>query len=198
MSTFRRPPAPADVLMSDGTIAVIRPMTPADLPQVAELHRDVSDEASRLRFFSAGRGPALAYVEYLRSSSRTVALVAESGDRVVALGTGEPVGQDVEEVAFLVDEQHRGQGLGSLLLEHLAADARDRGVVRLVADVLVDNHLMLQVFLDAGFDVTNRSEDGVVHVELDPSETARFLTAADDREARSEARSLRALLHPRN
>ncbi len=77
-------------------------------------------------------------------------------DRVVALGTAEPVSADAAEVAFLVDEDLHGHGLGSLLLEHLAAACRDRGIRRFVAEVLADNHAMLGVFLDAGFEITQR------------------------------------------
>ena len=190
-------PAPeVDVLLLDGTIAVIRPMAADDLPALMSLHDGVSVEALRMRFFSAGREPAHAYVEHLGRSPDTVAYVAEVGGSLVALATGEPVGPAEEEVAFLVAETSRGQGLASLLLEHLAADARRRGVVRLVAEVLDENHRMLDVFLDAGFGIERRADSGVVHVELDPRETPRLHAAVDGREARAEARSLRPLLHP--
>ena len=42
------------------------------------------------------------------------------------------------EVAFVVRDDHQGRGLGSVLLEHLAAAARERGVRRFVAEVLPD------------------------------------------------------------
>jgi acyl-CoA synthetase (NDP forming)/GNAT superfamily N-acetyltransferase len=189
----------ADVLMSDGTVAVIRPLDPRDDAEIAAveaLHDRVSDESLRLRFFSAGRGPAHSYVEHLRDSTTTRSLVAEVGGEVVALATAERVSDDTDEVAFLVDDRLGGRGLGSLLLEHLAADARDRGVRRVTAEVLPENRPMLHVFLDAGFDIARRMDSGVVLVDLDPSATDDFLAASDDREARSEARSLAPLLHP--
>jgi acyl-CoA synthetase (NDP forming)/GNAT superfamily N-acetyltransferase len=185
-----------DVLLVDGTVAAIRRVVPEDLPALRALHDGVSVEALRMRFFSTSRAPALAYVEHLAHSPGTVAFVAEVGGALVALATGEPVGPAEEEVAFLVAEGLRGQGLASLLLEHLAADARRRGVVRLVAEVLEENQRMLGVFLDAGFTVERHAQDGVVHVDLDPRETPRSLAAVDSREARAEARSLRPLLHP--
>ena len=48
--------ASADVLLADGSIAVVRPLRPDDGPALHELHDSVSDEAIRLRFFT--RGPA--------------------------------------------------------------------------------------------------------------------------------------------
>ena len=46
------------------------------------------------------------------------------------------VSPDAAEVAFLVADSEHGRGLGSLLLEHLAAAGRDRGISRFVAEVL--------------------------------------------------------------
>ena len=47
-----------------------------------------------------------------------------------------------------------GPGLGSVLLEHLAAAARERGIHRFVAEVLPENRAMLRVFCDAGYQVS--------------------------------------------
>lgn len=186
----------SDVLLSDGTVAVIRPLVPSDLPAVEDLHARASDESLRLRFFSAGRGQAQVYVDHLKESASTTALVAEIGGVVVGIVTAERVSDDTEEAAFLVDDTVAGRGLGSLLLEHLAASARSREVRHLTAEVLMDNRKMLRVFTDAGFDVVRRVEGGVMLLDLDPRATDVFLKAADGREARSEARSLAPLLHP--
>lgn len=192
------PLSPADVLLADGTVAVVRPLSPDDGPALHSLHERVSDEALRMRFFSVARRSAHQYVEHVLASTETDALVAEAGGRLVALATAEPTGPGAREVAFLVDDAHHGQGLGTLLLEHLAAQARDQGVRKLEAEVLAENREMLTVFADAGFEVTRRSESGVVVIEIDTRMSPRLQTAADDREFRSEARSLAALLAPRS
>ena len=186
----------SDVLLSDGTVAVIRPLLPSDLEAVGDLHARASDESLRLRFFAAGRGQARAYVDHLRESASTTALVAELGGVIVGIVTAERVSDDTEEVAFLVDDAVAGRGLGSLLLEHVAASARSREVRHLTAEVLLDNRRMLRVLTDAGFDLVRHVEGGVMLLDLDPRATDVFLTAADGREARSEARSLAPLLHP--
>ncbi|KQY64444.1 MULTISPECIES: acetate--CoA ligase [unclassified Nocardioides] len=191
-------PAPADVLLQDGSIAIIRPMAPQDLPALEALHDGICEDNLRLRFFSCNRAAARAYVEHLGVSPDTLVLVVERAGALVAVGTAEPVGPDVAEVAFLVDDSQHGLGLGSLLLEHLAAAGRARGVRRFVAEILAENRGMLRVFTDAGFAVSRRAEQGDVHLEMDTVSSAAALLAADERECQSEARSLRPLLYPRS
>ncbi|MGI8901300.1 MAG: acetate--CoA ligase family protein, partial [Nocardioides sp.] len=89
-----------------------------------------------------------------------------------------------------------GVGLGTLLLEHLAAAARDRGIQSFTAEVLSDNRPMLRVFTGCGFDSERSSEQGVVTLHLDTAATAHAVAAADAHEARAEARSLAPLLYP--
>ena len=188
----------ADVLLADGTVAVIRPLTRFDHAELLALHLRASDRSRWLRFFSAGTATAEAYVEHLGTSPTTTALGVEVAGTLVAVGTAEPVGDDAEEVAFLVADEWHGRGIASHLLEQLAADARVRGVSRLTADVLVENHQMLNVFLDVGFTTTRSSRNGVTTVTLDPNATGSFVAAATSREALSEHTSLAPLLAPRS
>lgn len=190
--------ASADVLLAHGAVVTIRPVAPEDGPILDDLHQRVSQESLWLRFFSAGQSPAHAYVEHVLSSPATIALVACSGDRAIGLATAEPVDDLTAEVAFLVDDDLRGQGLGTLLLEHLAAAARDAGFLRFTALVLSENHRMLDVFADAGFDVARQREGGECDVQMDITVTAAAQAAADRREFAAEAHSLRPLLAPRS
>jgi acyl-CoA synthetase (NDP forming)/GNAT superfamily N-acetyltransferase len=193
-------PPTADVLLADGTVGVIRAVRAGDRPGLEDLHEQASDTSLRMRFFATSRRAGHDYVAHLfeGGGAETVAsLVATVHDRVVALATAERVGADVAEVAFLVADALRGRGLGSLLLEHLAAAARDQGVRRFVAEVLLENAGMLHVFLDAGFEVTRHTEHGTVHVEMGTRASARAVAAADARESVSETRSLAPLLYPR-
>ncbi|MDN5894365.1 MAG: GNAT family N-acetyltransferase [Nocardioides sp.] len=193
-------PLDADVLLSDGSVAVVRGVRSSDQKGLLALHDGASLASLRMRFFVAGRKSGHDYVEHLFDVEQpTVAsLVVTVHDRIVALGTAEPVSADTAEIAFLVDEETRGHGLGSLLLEHLAAACRDRGIRRFVAEVLPENRAMLGVLLSAGFEIARKTEDGTVHVELGIAASARAVTAADARESRAETRSLAPLLYPRS
>lgn len=187
---------PADVLLSDGSIAVVRPLVEADMGAVRRLHEDLSPEALRLRFFSASRGAARKYVDHLVSEHPLCLLLEQHGD-VLAVATAELVpGTATCEISFVVAEGRHGLGAGTLLLEHLAATAWDRGLTTFAAEVLSENHAMLAVLEDAGFTMTRAGADGVTEVVLDLTPTVRSECAADARDRRSQARSLHPLLHP--
>jgi acyl-CoA synthetase (NDP forming)/GNAT superfamily N-acetyltransferase len=189
---------PSDVLLADGSIAVIRSLRPEDREAVLDLHEHVSEDTLRLRFFTASREAGRRYVDRLFDPAHTdqFALVALVRGRLAGLATAEVLSAEQAEVAFLVSDQDRGRGLGSLLLEHLAAVGRTHGLNRFDADVLADNYGMLRVFRGAGFAVSRRAEHGEVSVELRTDVSAAALDASDRREWRSEARSLRPLLAP--
>ena len=75
----------------------------------------------------------------------TLALVAEWQGKLVALGTAEPLEDGTAEIAFLVADECHGLGIGSLLLEHLAAAGRQHGIRRFTAEVLRENGPMREV-----------------------------------------------------
>ncbi len=191
---------PADVLLADGTIAVIRSLRADDRDAVLALHESVSVDTLRLRFFSPSREAGRHYVAHLFApdNTRSAALVALVRGRVAGLATAELLSPDSAEVAFLVADEDRGRGVGSLLLEHLAALGRRHGVSRFEAEVLGDNYGMLRVFRAAGFAATRRTVEGEVEVELRTDASREAVEAADRREWRAAARSLRPLLHPRS
>ena len=189
-------PGPADVLLADGSIAVVRPLRGDDGPRLHELHEQVSDEAIRLRFFSVARNAAHAYVDHVLADAETLALVAERHGQLIGLGTAEPMGPSRSEIAFLVADDARGLGVGTLLLEHLAALARSRGITSFEADVLAENHAMLTVFSDAGFPSQRNFDLGTVVLTLATGATDESTARADAREFQAEARSLATLLRP--
>jgi acyl-CoA synthetase (NDP forming)/GNAT superfamily N-acetyltransferase len=189
---------PADVLLADGSLAVVRSLRPDDGPALHELHDGVSDEAIRLRFFSVARRSAHTYVDHLLSDAGTLTLVAERQGHVVGLATAEPLDEHRCEIAFLVADAARGQGVGTLLLEHLAALALSHGITEFEADVLSENHAMLGVFADAGFSLTRTTDFGTVVLSFGTSATDLATRRADEREFRAESRSLVPLLRPRS
>jgi len=192
-----RVPSGVDVLLADGRVATLRPITADDHDAVVALHEQVGDEAIRLRFFSMNRAAGRAYAKHLCApDSAHIALIALLGDDLVAVASAEPSEAGTAEISFLVADAAHGVGLGTLLLEHLAAAARDRGIRSFTAEVLADNAPMLHVFTDCGFDVDRRSDQGIVTLHLDTAATTRAVAAADLRECQAEARSLAPLLYP--
>jgi len=192
------PPRAVDVLLADGGVAQIRDFTAADRDEVLDLHDHASEESRYLRFFTTGSLSARRYVEHLCTPDTDVrAVVAVRGGRIIGLATAEPVGGGVAEISFFVADDAAGLGVATLLLEQLAAIARDAGLHRFVAEVKAINHAMLRVLHDAGFDIAEKLEGDVVHVEMDTEAAARAIAAADARESLAEGLSLRSLREPR-
>jgi len=192
----------ADVVLSDGSTLHLRPIRPEDADRLVELHSRLSPTTIYYRFFSYH--PRLADKEVARFTqvdyTDRMAFVAVAGPgRVVAVARYDRVpGSDSAEAAFVVDDPYQGKGLGTLLLEHLAAYARAHGLRRFVADTLADNRVMRDVFRHAGFAETSKFDGGVVRITLDLRPTAEASAAAEERDRRAVVHSLDRLLRPRS
>lgn len=186
----------ADVVLRDGATMRIRPIRPDDAAALQRFHVRQSPESTYFRFFAPLARLSDADLDRLTVVDHRdrVALVLVSGGEIVAVGRYDRVTPDEAEVAFNVADALQGRGLGSVLLEHLAAAARERGVRRFVADVLPGNARMIHVFRDAGYDVRQAYEDGVLSVAFEIDPTERSLAVMAERERRAEARSMAGLL----
>jgi ribosomal protein S18 acetylase RimI-like enzyme len=199
----------ADVLLRDGLSAHIRPIRHEDGDLLVEFYGRVSDQSKYYRFFSPM--PNLSERDVARFTRvdhvNRVAFVMLLSGRMIALGSyeghtpregheGEPV--EVAEVAFLVEDAQQGRGIGQLLLEHLAQAGRERGIDRFVAEVLPDNHRMIQTFRDAGYRVVSGYEDGVCSLEFPIEATDTAIGVMSSREHRAEAASIEHFFNPRS
>lgn len=188
----------ADVLLSDGGVAHLRPIRPEDADLLIDFYARVSPESKYLRFFAPY--PELTPRDVQRFTVvdhvDRVALIMTIGDRMVAVGRYDRVRDRDAEVAFLVEDSMQGRGVGPLLLEHLAEAARERGITRFTADVLPQNRAMVGVFAEAGYRVSRQLEDGVVQVDFPILPTDTSMGVMERREHRAEANSIRRLLTP--
>ena len=71
------------------------------------------------------------------------------------------------EVALVVADAYQHHGLGSLLFERLAEQARDVGIGTFAAATLAENEAMLAVCRDSGYPLRSTVDAGVVDVTLD-------------------------------
>ncbi|MEV0283540.1 GNAT family N-acetyltransferase [Kribbella sp. NPDC050820] len=202
MTTVERPDsrlmAGWDVLASDGSVVRIRPVRADDEAALGAMNERVSDRSMYLRFFGISRSMADEHMHHLVADhDGHVALVAEYDDRVVGVASYEPLRPGEAEMAFLLEDSVHGRGIGTLLLEQLAATARENGVERLRADTLAENAGMLRVFADSGFEQVRRLESGVVELVLDTAYRPSTLERMADRERAAEDRSLHRVFAPR-
>jgi acetyl coenzyme A synthetase (ADP forming)-like protein len=202
-SSLATPPAywECDVVLADGGTVHVRPLGPQDADRLVAFRAGLSDETVFLQLFSAEQTSIAEGAEraiHVDRQSR-VALVAELGDRVVGVARyHRESADDSAEVAFVVGDEQQGRGIGTVLLEHLAAAARERGVTRFVAQTPAHNERMLGVLRAAGFAERTRIEGDLVHVEMLIEPTDRARAAIEEREHRAEAASVARLLTPRS
>jgi len=190
-----------DVLLRDGSTAHIRPMRADDEHLLVDFYSRVSDRSKYYRFFSPM--PTLSERDVRRFThvdhQKRVALVLMLQGRMIAVGRYDVLDNGTEaEVAFLVEDRHQGRGIAQLLLEHLAQAGRERGVEKFVAEVLPDNHRMIQTFRDAGYRVASGYADGVITLEFPIDNTDTAIGLMHGREHTAEAASIHRFFHPRS
>ncbi|MFC7621868.1 GNAT family N-acetyltransferase [Microlunatus sp. GCM10028923] len=188
----------ADVLLTDGRVARLRPIKPSDANLLVEFYDRVSPESKYLRFFAPY--PRLSQRDVQRFTEvdyvDRVAFILTLGELMIGVGRYDRIENDQAEVAFLIEDAHQGRGIAQLLLEHLAEAARERGITKFIAEVLPENRRMAQVFADAGYRVSKDVEDGVLSVEFPILPTDTSVGVMERREHRAEAASMRRLLTP--
>jgi acyl-CoA synthetase (NDP forming)/RimJ/RimL family protein N-acetyltransferase len=194
-----------DVVLADGGTVHIRPILPSDAETYLRFFHRLSRETRFYRFFSPKSTLSDDEVRFFTTVDFTsrLALVAMVGGEIIAVARYDrlddrevgPHGPDAE-VAFTIDDLHQGRGLGTLMLEHLAAAGRENGIGRFVAQTLPDNRRMIRVFHDAGYQTVDRFADGVIEVEFPIATTQAARDAVERREHRAEARSVERILRP--
>lgn len=189
----------ADVVLRDGATAHLRPVLPTDREALQKMYAGQSERTIYLRFFT--HKPVLSDQELTRFTTvdhnNRVAFVLFLDDEMIGIGRYDRGHSPEEaEVAFMISDAHQGRGIGSILLEHLAAAANEKGIERFTAEVLPQNRKMLNVFADAGYEVSREFDDGLVmvHFNIDPTDRSRGVMEA--REHRAEAKSIAELLAP--
>ena len=158
-----------DVETMAGNTVHLRPIRPDDGDRLTRFHAGLSPQSVYRRFFfmhprlSAAETDRFTHVDYVDR----LALVAEHGDRLIAVGRYERIPETSEaEVAFIVADEFQHQGIGTILLERLASAAWKNGIEVFSAQTLAENRDMLEVFMKSGFHVTTTTEYGTVSVRF--------------------------------
>lgn len=189
-----------DVVLASGLTARVRQIEPTDAEALTRFHDGLSAESRHKRYFTPM--PHLSDTMLQRFVNvdhvEREALVVLAGDAIVGLGQYERLRTQPAdaEVAFSVADALQGQGIGTLLLEHLASLARERGIERFVAETLATNDDMLHVFTRAGYQVHRRFNDGVYEVSFAIAPTSDSERLRGEREHRATVASIGRLLHP--
>jgi acyl-CoA synthetase (NDP forming)/RimJ/RimL family protein N-acetyltransferase len=188
------------VILRDGRVAELRPVRrdEHDRSMVRRLFAKASPDSLYYRFFHAVREVSDKLLDSMLEADgeRQYSLLCVAGDRALGIGTYSRIDEEAAEVAFFVDDELHGKGLGTLLLEHLAQTAWRHGFKRFEAYVLCDNRKMLGVFQSSGFEIRRRLESDRYHLVLPLVLTERVRALQDTREKLAVAASLAPVFQP--
>ena len=160
-----------------GTAVTVRRAGADDGPKIRRAFLKLERDTVYTRFFGHKANVSDAELGRITGADfeRVVALLVTIGageDEVVIGGASYFVSDSVAavgrsaELAFTVEEDFQSRGIGSLLMRHIIAIARMKGLDQLEADVLSRNRSMLNVFRRCGLPMAMRHEGDVIHVIL--------------------------------
>jgi len=210
MRTLFLPPTYQDsaesgrLILRDGSTAFVRLSEPGDLDALREFFHQLSPESKRRRFFSAA-DPAETLLRKQCDSSNPraqltliVSRVVEGTSRIIATGSYVARDETTAEVAFAVDDEFQGKGLGGLLLERLALLAARHGFVRFWALTRVENRLMLETFRQSGFPLHSKVEDECVEIDFSVAPSEDSVSRSEMRDGVFTTASLHPFFRPRS
>jgi ribosomal protein S18 acetylase RimI-like enzyme len=143
----------------------IRPAIPADLPEVGRLGAQLvraHHEFDQRRFIAATPQTAQGYASFFGTQldePKVVILVAELEGKVVGYTYAGVEGRDYMSLRgpagvlydILVDPDHRGHGIGSMLIDAAVAELGRRGARQVVLSTADRNEAAQRLFARKGF-----------------------------------------------
>lgn len=162
--------------LPDDKRLLLRPIRPEDEPGFQEIFAALSPEEVRMRFLHPMKNlphklaARLTQIDYDREMALVLEDLNTEGKRLLYGGVRISADPDNEEAEFaiLLRREMTGSGLGPMLLRRIIDYSRNRGIRRLVGEVLLDNKPMLKLAGAFGFTVRPVADDpGIRKVELE-------------------------------
>jgi RimJ/RimL family protein N-acetyltransferase len=150
----------------------IRALRPDDKAEMLAAIGRTSTQSLQRRFFAPKKGFSEQEMAFFlnidfESHVALVAQIDEDGRAAIAGGGRYIVVRPGQaEIAFVVIDAYQDQGIGTILMRHLAILARDAGLRELIAEVLPENTAMLKVFKKFGFRPGSKREAQAIHLTM--------------------------------
>ena len=154
------------VELRDGARVLIRPLKADDAALYPDFLKEVTAEDLRLRFFAPMRELSHDMIDKLThyDAAHAMAFIAieqASGRMLGVVRLHDDAGGENAEFAILLRSHLKGHGLGWLMMQHMIANAKDKGLKTVHGQVLAENATMLLMCGELGF-----------HIADDPGERA--------------------------
>jgi acetyltransferase len=160
------------VSLHDGTRVLLRPLAVADAALYPDFLADVTPDDLRLRFFAAMREVSPELIDKLihydpAHAMAFIAIEENTGRMLGVVRLHDDAGSTNGEFAILLRSHLKGQGLGWLMMRHMIANAKAKGLKTVRGQVLAENVTMLQMCGELGFHSRDDPDErGVKLVEL--------------------------------
>src|SRR5512133_1121061 len=201
----RRSAAAVDVILRDGSTLRLRAPVRDDGDDLAAFFGGLSERSLYLRFHGVRTVDEKLVAHFLEPDWRERGVLigtlagAEGDQRIVAVGEYIRLRNPAAaEAAFAVADELQGHGIGTRLLERLAALAAEQGIERFVAEVMPENRAMLGVFEGTGLEVTRELDGGEFEVRFPIAPTERYRERVDERDHLAVTASLRPFFEPKS
>jgi acyl-CoA hydrolase/RimJ/RimL family protein N-acetyltransferase len=159
--------------LRDGREVLLRPTRTSDTGAMHELFYRLSEEDVRTRFFQKltsltdTAAQHLCSVDYEEEMAFAAVVGPSAHERIVAASSYflNPATR-LAEVAYVVDPEWQGTGLGTTMHAVLVEYAREHGAQGLTADVLAGNAPMLRVFERGEHSYGTETDAGITEVTM--------------------------------
>jgi RimJ/RimL family protein N-acetyltransferase len=159
--------------LRDGREVQVRPTRTSDTGAMQELFYRLSEEDVQTRFFQKltsltdAAAQHLCSVDYEEEMAFAVVVGPSEHERIVAASSYflNP-DSGLAEVAYMVDPDWQGAGLGAILHAGLVDYAREHGARGLRADVLPGNSRMMRIFERGDHSLSVKTEAGVAELTM--------------------------------
>jgi GNAT superfamily N-acetyltransferase len=159
------------VTLPDGAELVIRPLTPADAPELRRGLEHLSPRSRHRRFLGTPPHIGPSELRYLTDVDHHDHEALGASDRRTGAGIAvaryiREQGGDSAEIAVTVDDAWQGRGVGSVLLARLADRARAEGIRRFTGLMLAENAPMRALFAQLGEPEIENLGDGTIEASV--------------------------------
>ena len=158
--------------LRDGRAVQVRALRREDESELLQDFEQGSTESLHRRFFAVKRHFSEEEKDFLFHADFItnvvlLAIIDEGARQVIAGGVRYVLtAPRAAELAFSVLDRYHGQGIGSVLMRHIVALARQAGLKTLTAEVLPENLAMLKILQRSGLFVSTSNDPQVVHLTL--------------------------------
>ena len=155
-----------EFIMKNGKKAILRAIKPEDEMMEKEMFSNFSERTQRFRFFQLIKD--ISHEQLIRYTQidydREIAIIAEVEDEgrkkmagVVRLIADQYL--ETAEFAIVIADPWQNMGLGNKFTDYIHEIAKEHGIQKICANVLVTNHIMQHMFRTRGFKM-EKVEDG--------------------------------------